>query len=106
MNSPLLPPDRCLWLVERSGAKQICNGWPIPGSPYCAEHAAQANRPVDRASLLALLTELKELGEERVRSSTSVQSYWFWVGHCMALGRLQALLGLVDDRPEEEDELP
>jgi hypothetical protein len=29
-----------------------------------------------------------------------LQSYWFWVGHCMALVQLQAALGLCPDEEE------
>jgi hypothetical protein len=61
-----------------------------------------SEQPPDRASVLAALADLKELGDKRVRSSTSVQSYWFWIGHCMALSRLQTMLGLLAEQDQRD----
>jgi hypothetical protein len=59
-SSPLLPPDRCLWMVERNGAWQICNGWPVPGSSYCAEHAALAEARTTRTAGESMEDELSK----------------------------------------------
>jgi hypothetical protein len=37
------------------------------------------------ASVLAALADLEQPRPTKVQTSTNLQSYWFWVGHCMAL---------------------